>query len=121
MALFIYASATSPLRARIRPTPGIDINFIVSLNLVKHLESRLVSLAQNFDLKGIYVIDDTIVPLHAYEMAPQVIDVVLNEALAVSSDRPSMAPNLLRSATSHSRQACIDHLTPPYPLQPCSP
>jgi hypothetical protein len=56
--------------------------------LVKHVESRLVSLAQNFDLKGIYVIDDTIVPLHAYEMAAQVIDVVLNDALAVSSDKP---------------------------------
>jgi hypothetical protein len=53
MALFIYASAINPAQARVLPTPGIDINFIVSLNLVKHVESRLVSLVQNFDLKGI--------------------------------------------------------------------
>src|SRR5438094_224799 len=121
MALFIHASAIGPAQVRIRPTAGIDINFILSLKLVKHVQSRLVSLAQNLDLKGIHVIDDTIVPLHAYEMAPQVIDVVLNNALAVSSDEPSMTPNLLRSATSHSRQACIDHSTPTYSLQPCSP
>ena len=100
MALFIYASATSPAPSSHTANPRNRYKLHCFLNLVKHLESRLVSLAQNFDLKGIYVIDDTIVPLHAYEMAPQVIDVVLNDALAVSSDRPSMAANLLRSATS---------------------
>jgi hypothetical protein len=59
--------------------------------------------------------------LHAYEMAAQVIDVVLNGALAVSSDKPSMAPNFFRSATSHSCCACIDHLTPRYASQTCCP
>ena len=38
-------------------------------NLVNNVESRLVSLVQNFDLGGIYVIDHTVIPLHAYEMA----------------------------------------------------